>query len=1835
MTINDIELKEDLIQTSDPLHQFSAEEFNTIVSYIKTIGQIVSAEEQTYFNIYSGMPEEKQNVFINTSQTSAILKFIPKYRKIKIDISGQPITTNIAGSSQATIVVRDQNYNVVSTLYHTAVYNNVNSVNIPRLLQAGTYYVTITMTVGVGDNVLTEELQFTVTSTSLNIQLASTDNWANPWKEYVNYAIGPYIITGSLDKTLHIKIKNSSQSKQVNINLGTDTYVENPYYYTLTRNQFLGNSEQVTIEAWITSGDIETNHILHNIMAIKSGQNSTARIVCINEVKDTVENGASNTMFKYCIYDGTNSTASITIHTDIKEGDNIYESYDSKITAQCQTIIPYDTSIDTDSDYSEIQALLKVSLSDSAYQTALINIDNSKSVPFTSGAKFVVNPARQDNGTLFIKNQVGSDSWLLIKESTNFKDGINGWNTDEYGRNALCLMQRNKIKILGAKPLNVDQLQPAVFDITYRIKNVINYNDPVIQLSTDGDNFVGLRIYPNKIVLHSNNKNNSQDDRTQTVNVPDEQVVNVQICLCPNYNVTYGNFAFIYVNGVKQCTFDYSNDSFSNSEYKFSIGSDYADVYVYSIKTYDKQFAFNNALDNYYSSLPKDVNKLEYKEFDQSIVDATSQGTVISYDKVSQLPSNKARNYFVISLENEADLPKYGKSKDYSCQCDFEMHYDNGYAFRLNNQKIEGQGTTSMNYWLWNFRWRIDKNNSSKTCDVQYSNDGVTWTEPISSKKVTFYKNGSDIIRITAKKNYASSMQSHKMGSTAAFNDLHDAVCGANEAGGRTAVYQYPAYGFLKIPAEGQEGRYIYKCIGLYTIGPDKGDKPTFGYDNATYKNTLVHLEGLDQDPKLTLFKYPWNSSVTCASSQGGGDTNISINRTGNSYQHGWEIGALFDLETDPSKDDYDRQLVIDKVNACFKPAYEVVYKNNPHLLDVRMLSDKFNSITKINDNYAEFSSSRYSKTNRPLTDFELYDETYNLYYYDLVENKYKTSGVNVINDLGISSSQISGMSVSQINDLIVQKRVERFRQNVGKYWNVDDALFHQQFCFIIAASDNNAKNIYPYSFNPTINSSGDATVKWRWRQDDLDTIFDIDNQGTPVKEYSVEPEDFTNDSKVAYVFKGEDSAFWTLLKLAYEDYDPDKYAYQIGAKILNEMAKLSSGDNTYEKLVNFFKKYYWDKAQNYFARSAYNADAKISYEDAYANYGKSYFVDTNPLDQSLGNHKESEEFWVRQRVLYCMSKYKVGTFGNYVEKNFGQISFRMNGSRSFQITPAIDLYPSIIIGANSNIINPGVRMRAGQTCTLTASEVKNSNVYITAADYIEDIGNLAGLPLDTNGNAELQISSKRLKKIDISIEDSSYSPTIKSLVINCPQLTELNAKNHTLLSGSIDLTEMDKIQKCDLSNTNITSFKVDSPKYLQELHLPASIKTLKAVNINKDAVVDVEGLSNVTSMYVDHSFINSYDYLGVNSLILSKLGTKDQLGLRLMGLPNFYILTAQETTNLLKYCNDYVNGRTLYQYALDLNGNPVSSDPVYIGAEYFAFGTDSDNGEITNIGLDNIEKTFPNVELIYPDFNYKIDVTTRHNSVKTVFKQLFGGYITDKTTVSGVSSETMDTALEKVDSSDYHGTFEDFVHFTGVTAADLFKLSKFDYVVLPPSITSFSGRNWFGGDVDTFKMSLKHNSSIAYKNGCYYKDGIVQYICGYAKFWSGLTGFIGVYVSNKQKVIFVPSGLATSDLYIDDEYTPRTYIYEKYSDSKNGRDINRNDVEGSKMYILDMPGYIGSYINKKIKKKIYTATQAAYDEFKRIDAYKDNVYMFDPQTDKDYLNALNEYNSYECEVID
>lgn len=195
------------------------------------------------------------------------------------------------------------------------------------------------------------------------------------------------------------------------------------------------------------------------------------------------------------------------------------------------------------------------------------------------------------------------------------------------------------------------------------------------------------------------------------------------------------------------------------------------------------------------------------------------------------------KNTMVIEMLNGKEIPSLlNQEEDLLCNLQINIHniiedeLDEEMeelltGKNITNQVIEGQGTTAMTYGRWNFRWKLDKAYGKR--------------------------------RITAKKNVASSMQSHKMGGTRLFNYLHHECVGANEANANVAVLQYPVYGFQKVLSDDGKS-YTYRPIGLYTIGADKGDKHTFGYDNETYASTLIHMEGSDHTPKSVGFDYPW-----------------------------------------------------------------------------------------------------------------------------------------------------------------------------------------------------------------------------------------------------------------------------------------------------------------------------------------------------------------------------------------------------------------------------------------------------------------------------------------------------------------------------------------------------------------------------------------------------------------------------------------------------------------------------------------------------------------------------------------------------------------------------------------------------------------------------------------------------------------------------------------------------------------------------------------------------------------------------------------------------------------
>ena len=695
-----------------------------------------------------------------------------------------------------------------------------------------------------------------------------------------------------------------------------------------------------------------------------------------------------------------------------------------------------------------------------------------------------------------------------------------------------------------------------------------------------------------------------------------------------------------------------------------------------------------------------------------------------------------------------------------------------------------------MTYSRWNFRWKLDK---------------------------TYGKR-----RITAKKNVASSMHSHKMGATRLFSDLNARCVGANDAGKRVAVYQYPVYGFQKIKREGTTNEYDYIPIGLYTIGPDKGDKETFGFDDERFESTIIHMEGTDHTPLGVGMDYPWDKLIYEPANEGFGAKNAS-----NSVVTAWEVGACGEYEVGTYQEYEGGPILNDAtevramLNVEFQPAYDVAYNNSTYIEGVT------ESLQTINANIKEWRK-KVDAQGRKYTILEFWtDGVYDLYYYNTQTETYEANGVNVLSDLGLTTSAVSGMTVTEKNELFKRLRRERFSANWGSYWHTQDAIFHYAFVEVFGATDNFKKNTYPYKFK-ALNDGG----LWRWRQDDLDTLFDINNQGFAAKTYSILVGDSTETGNV---YRGEDSVFWTLVKETQQD-----AIKEMVHRIFDNMVEMSPyGNNTIEKIVGCIRYYFWDKAQNYFPATAYNADAEWTYEETWAA-GWPNGQGISQLRQSLGGHYEAERDWVTMRALFMASYFNYGPFNpiGYQDVSTGQLSYGGAGEHTFTFKPSVDFNPTAIVG-QSGLVTVGERVNAGATVDLSITADEDTRVYVQGIDWMEDIGDLSTLIVasDSSGKASLSVESKRLQRLKIGDGDASkVSSNISELTFGrekgCPSMMIVDARNLASLSGAIDLTKLPRLMEAYFGGTSVTSIAVPNGSKIQVLQLTSELTQLSLQNL-------------------------------------------------------------------------------------------------------------------------------------------------------------------------------------------------------------------------------------------------------------------------------------------------------------------------------------------------------------------------------------------------------------------
>ena len=1251
------------------------------------------------------------------------------------------------------------------------------SVDVKNYLATGQNKVRVTCVgeeSGAKDVVL-----FTANVTTMYLK-ASNFGWHVPFIEGTPFKLGGLLIGGSINKVLNIRISNENNySASYKVPLGTATHTITPYDYYDLPFPAEGGTGVYHLEMWLDASGLQSEHLRYNIMCVAEADQHTAQLVVMNSSLNKIVNYDENTVFEYSCYNagGTTATPYLKLQSIIGTVPTVLVEGSLGVVETAKALsYTYQPEIESWEEGMQLQAIL----TNGNEQTIIYQIDNSKSYPAVGGASFYLKPASRSNteeDRETIINQADHSRWQAFWENMSWKDGIDGWTVDESGKKCLFLPAGSKVE-MQVQPMKA--FTNKTIDLVYKVNHIADYDEPLFSICDDpsSESFNGIVIYPDRVVVYTNDKKSTL---VQSRNFREGVRQHLAIVYANNYK-GIGNLVTIYQNGVAQCEFQYeTKDLVTNAGY-VKMGCDYSNLYVYSMMCYEKALAWPDAAQNWISSLS---NADEKKAAMDALMKCVDDSFNMSFDAVVA----SGLDYMVIEM-TEGKIPSYVSQASGKCNVELKVKGWWDTVTKFFDIPIEGQGTTAMNYWLWNLRLKL--------------------------ALLAFFAG-----KWTAKINWASEMQNHKMFGVKAYNELYHAIGLANEVNGPVAITQKPVLAFEKRLVDAAAGLYSYEFIGLYTFGPDKGNDAYFKFDDARFADNIIYLEGMDHNVKGAGYDYPpdkmsYNESEE-AICNNAGEAALEVRKCGNAKTES-EVQA--------------------KLNERFMPFYEFVYSNNPLLKGTSASLDEMNANTDAWGKQTDAEGHRFER-------FEFWiDGVYDVLYLDKKEGKYMSNGTNLLTQLSLTESDLAGLTIEEKNEKFIKARVERFKASIANYIDVRDNMYKLVICFIIFASDNGIKNTYMYRL----------AELYRQLQDDLDSIFKSDNQSLFSKEFWQEMFDFADEKKSAYAFKGEHNVLEQLLRMAFPELEKE-----IAHQVLDAMVSLSPyGDNTIDKLMGYLQSRSWDKAQGYFPKSAYNNFTALAYEGAWPAYiGKStvsYTVDVNPLSQVVGDSLETEMNFMYFRLIYVMSKYAYGPFANYDDKCLGQITWRTQASQSLTLTPAFPLYPAALSGQTGKK-NADRRYMAGESVTFEGLGGSNTNVYIAGADCYEDVGDLSDIIVDSAVDATLQISAKRLKTLKVGDEVSASSNIGRLMLTSTPSLESLDARNLKNLASDVDLSNSPRLKEALLAGSVSTGVSLKRGQKIQVLSLPATISSLELLDLPNltDETLTLEGLGNVTFLRLEN----------------------------------------------------------------------------------------------------------------------------------------------------------------------------------------------------------------------------------------------------------------------------------------------------------------------------------------------------------------------------------------------
>lgn len=1498
------------------------------------------------------------------------------------------VSYRVAGSGSTWTDIQEIN-NVDTQSYSTTSYPL--TINLYDKLSNGTYEIRVRATgnetTKVGTKILSQ-----VAKASLSLTTAGSYSWQQPEAGYETLRLKYYIDGGGINKDLVIKIDTYDP---ITVNIGTKTYTgENIYIYNLPSDYSTWLTDGVhTIESYICLHDDSTTRtdIIKNEVYYKTGESGTTNIVIQNLVNTIQPYVYTTPIFKYAILPKTTTDTYVNIKIEFAKGDTVLTSQELnniKIGEQYD----YNGQLEID-DSGIFPAYIRFYIwnsTDSVWtllSTRTITIDASVSygpVPLLS-TDFYLNPrVRSNNETTknILYNAVNNN--VVASSFENFGFNNDGWVKDDNNVSILRIPAGRKLTIRGYDVFS--DFRPSTsssnvtIDIDYKIRNIRSYDAeslPIIQIGTRDSNGIihGYEKLPLKSYLcTSKNKTITLQDIQGVEDVRIHETINIVSNLAERGR----NYVRFFQNNVIQREFLYEDgESFTanTEEAKYiTIGSEGADIDIYEIKVYKHQLSTTDIEQNYVASL----NTIEEKKAYRAKNDIF-ESNLIKYDKVKANGINTLRWYVgttteedtggiptkAIEVDEDHWIPSYANQDSGLPKGTLEMIvYDSNkkpipkYCQRLTNMKQKGQGTSSKTYWKWNISWSPTDNTRRYVMDSKDENKWILDEEAISSDAYMIYPNGNSnrtdvkAVKHVAKLNWASSMQTHKIGWCNMYSDLYWEVVGES-ATNKQSGYEHTRKSTTQLPMLFFKGGATDPIFSSQmTFGPAKYDKYTFGLNaKSEYYNNkkwATCLEGSANGEPLPMRLIPWikdeifyylnrnddadrlNETLVYKNS-GNWAAQLDVDKSPtNVYDEGlkteYEIPKGFspvegnsNLWQETEDTEFDSNDPTDTTNfyKCnegntikfFRRAYNNDYLHSPWIKCFRGTIDELKKTVNLNIQYQYWIYAANSNA-----------AMFDLYRWDYITSSWVNAGItkdsstsdgyavlniydqcnpwyNTKNGININKND----SIENITAQFVEARLYNYANgntigNSSNYYNEDDCCYDQAFRKIAALSDNWCKNTYE-----RLDINGKITTD----SDDNDTSGDLDNVGKSTKPYWVEEHDkydsstgeFSKTGDATY-FNSEINVRYCLLEQARTVALRDKVQ-----GILNAMLTL------YGSPIAAMQKYFFD-ISDYFPASSYNEQARLCYEDAsVAMKNGKYSSDTDPLSQSLGNHYLAElQYWTK-RMIYLSSYSRANDYTNAPYK--GSFSFRIPKAAliKFTVTAAQAIYP--VIRSEAVMNNERTRLLPGESCTISIQGAADKDIYLCYVDYYSNIGSLADIPIAAT--SRLTLNAQRLTSFNTDGSSKIFTPA--NIVFNTPILQEMHLTNVASLNGAVDLNSCIAINDVNLAGSSNTSVVLPESYSLTTLHLGSNINELNLTNLPNlttfeiDAVDKLHSLSLINIQNSYNIFNNLYNK-GLRNLTTV---TINNINWNNLSLDLFNILLNATTSNITGTISiiDIIDGNT------------------------------------------------------------------------------------------------------------------------------------------------------------------------------------------------------------------------------------------------------------------------------------------------------------------------------------